>query len=65
MHYWFADPYHCKCIFSGNQEAYAAYVRVWDHQRIANQEEMTAQMNEAVAQRAMTFVVSPADEIFY
>src|SRR4029077_2402291 len=19
MHYWFADPYHCKCIFSGNQ----------------------------------------------
>jgi len=65
MHYWFADPYHCKCIFSGNQEAYAAYVRVWDHQRITNEEEMTAQMNEAVAQKTMTFMVSPADEIFY
>jgi hypothetical protein len=65
MHYWFADPYHCKCIFSGNQDAYVAYLRVWDHQGIANQEEMTAQMNEAVAQKTMTFMVSPADEIFY
>jgi hypothetical protein len=65
MHYWFADPYHCKCIFSGNQEAYAAYERVLEHQRIANQEEMTAEMNEAVVQTPMTFMVAPADEIFY
>ena len=62
MHYWFADPYRCNCIFSGNQEAYE---RVREQQGIANEEEMTAQMNEAVAQEKMTFMVSPANEIFY
>src|ERR1700730_413265 len=65
MHYWFADPYRCNCIFSGNQEAYEAYERVREQQGIANEEEMTAQMNEAVAQEKMTFMVSPANEIFY
>ena len=32
---------------------------------IADEEEMTAQMNEAAAQAKMTFMVSPANEIFY
>jgi hypothetical protein len=65
MHYWFADPYHCNCIFSGNEEAYEAYEWVREQQRIANEEEMTAQMKEAVAQENMTFMASPANEIFY
>ncbi|HXR24577.1 MAG TPA: hypothetical protein VN742_04380 [Candidatus Binataceae bacterium] len=65
MHYWFADPYHCICIFSGNEEAYEAYERAREKQRIANEEEMTALMNEAAEQENMTFMVSPANEIFY
>jgi hypothetical protein len=65
MHYWFADPYHCKCIFSGNEEAYAAYEKVREQERMANEEEIIEQMNEAVAQEKMTFMASPANETFY
>jgi hypothetical protein len=65
MHYWFADPYHCNCIFSGNEKAYEAYEQVREQQGMADEEEMTAQMNEAAAQAKMTFMVSPANEIFY
>jgi len=65
MQYWFADPYYCDCIFSGNEEAYEAYERIREQQGIANEEEMTAQMNEAVLQENMTFMASPADEIFH
>lgn len=65
MHYWFADPYHCKCIYSGNEAAYAAYEGVREQQMLANESDMAEQMNEAVAQESMTFMASPADEIFY
>jgi hypothetical protein len=25
IHYWFADPYYCNCVFVGNQLAYYTY----------------------------------------
>jgi hypothetical protein len=65
MLYWFADPYHCRCVFSGNQEAYEAFERAREQKQVANQEEITEEMNQAAAQETMTFMTSPANEIFY
>jgi len=65
MHYWFADPYHCHCVFNGNQQAYEAFERAREQKQGANQDEMTEQMNQAAAQESMTFMTSPANEIFY
>ncbi len=25
IHYWFADPYYCNCVYVGNQLAYFRY----------------------------------------
>lgn len=66
MHYWYADPYYCQCIFSGNEQAYDAYERIRLQQQMANQQELSAQMNEdAAAQENMNFMAWPPDPYFY
>jgi hypothetical protein len=66
MHYWYADPYYCQCIFSGNEQAYDAYERIRLQQRMANQQVLSAQMNEdAAAQENMNFMAWPPDPYFY
>lgn len=66
MHYWYADPYYCQCIFGGNEQAYGAYERIRLQQQMENQQEMAARMNEdAAAQENMDFMAWPADPYFY
>lgn len=67
MQYWFADPYYCNCLYAGDEKAYAAYEKALEQIQVANQGEMTSQMNQAAAssRQNMTFMASPADEIFY
>jgi hypothetical protein len=66
MHYWYADPYYCNCIYSGSEKAYDTYQRLRLQQQMANQEEMSSQMNEdAAAQENMNFMMWPANEVFY
>jgi hypothetical protein len=66
MHYWYADPYYCNCIFSGNEKAYDAYERIRLQQQMANQQEMSARMNEdAAAQENMNFTMWQPDPFFY
>ena len=66
MHYWYADPYYCNCIYSGNEKAYDAYQRIRLQQQMANQEELSARMSEdAAAQENMNLMAWPAPEFFY
>ena len=66
MHYWFADPYYCNCIFAGNEAAYDAYQRERLQQQLASQQEMSAQMNEDAAQQEnMNFMMWPPEPFFY
>jgi hypothetical protein len=66
MHYWYADPYYCNCIYSGNEAAYDAYQRIKLQQQMANQDEMAAEMNEqAASQEYMNAMSWPANEVFY
>jgi hypothetical protein len=46
MHYWYADPYYCNCIFSGNQESYDAYEAIRTKQQLANEQQETSLNNE-------------------
>ncbi len=65
-HYWFADPVYCDCIYIGNEAAYDAYERLRLQQRMVNQEQMAAAMNEDAAQQEqMNFMMWPADPFFY
>ena len=66
MHYWFADPYYCDCIYSGNEQAYASYQQIRLQQRMASQQEMTAQINEdAASQESMDTMMWQPDPFFY
>lgn len=47
--YWYADPYSCKCVFTGDQAAYENYEKIRVAQNIADEEEDAALMNEQAA----------------
>jgi hypothetical protein len=66
MHYWYADPYFCHCIYSGNEQAYDAYQRIKLQQQMAKQDELSAEMNQdAASQEYMNSMEWPANQVFY
>jgi hypothetical protein len=65
MQYWYADPYYCNCIYSGDEQAYDAYQRIKLQEQMANEEESSAQMNEeAASQEYMNAMSWPANQVF-
>jgi hypothetical protein len=42
--YLYADPTICRCLYYGDQTAYASYQKMAFDQRLANQRQMTASM---------------------
>src|SRR3984957_2020031 len=66
MHYWYADPYYCNCIYSGGEKAYDSYQRIKLTAQLANQNQMTAEMNDqAASEEYMNAMSWPADQVFY
>lgn len=56
--YLYADPTVCGCIYYGNQDNYGSYQQMMFQQRLANQQQMTAMMNQMTAQQ-MAFDYGP------
>lgn len=46
MVYVYADPVVCQCVYFGNQAAYAQYRQMVFQQRLADERQMTAAMNQ-------------------
>jgi len=44
--YLYADPIVCKCVYTGDQTAYSKYRQMVFQKNIANEQEMTASMEE-------------------
>jgi hypothetical protein len=44
VHYVYADPVVCKCLYVGTEQAYGAFKKLEADQRLADEQEMTAQM---------------------
>jgi hypothetical protein len=44
VHYVYADPVVCGCLYVGTEQAYAQYVKNEQQQDLANEQLMTAQM---------------------
>lgn len=44
--YLYADPMVCLCVYAGSQAAYSKYRQMVFQQNLANEEQMTAQMQE-------------------
>ena len=42
----YADALECKCVYAGTQQAHQRFQRLAITQKLANQERMTASMNE-------------------
>ena len=47
--YLYGDPTVCKCVYFGNQQAYGAYRAMVFQQNIANEQQMTAMMQQNAA----------------
>jgi hypothetical protein len=47
--YVYADPVSCKCLFVGDEQAYQRYQALAIKQQLAQEQMMTAQMNEDAA----------------
>ncbi len=47
VRYLYADPLVCGCLYVGNQAAYDRYRQEIFQQHLANQQEMTAQMDQS------------------
>jgi hypothetical protein len=66
MHYWFADPVNCDCLFVGNEEAYQRYEQIRLQQQDIHAQEQAAQMNEEAAQQEqMNFMMWPGEPYLY
>ncbi|MGH7814520.1 MAG: hypothetical protein ACREQI_11045 [Candidatus Binataceae bacterium] len=39
LRYWMADPYYCRCMFTGSERAYQLYEQMRLNQRLAKKEE--------------------------
>jgi hypothetical protein len=66
LHYWFADPTVCQCIYVGNEQSYQKYEQIRLQQQTAQREEAAAMMNEDAAQQEqMNFMMWPGDPFFY
>jgi hypothetical protein len=50
--YWYADPYNCKCVYTGDQAAYDSFQRLQAEQNIADEYQEAALMNEQAAVNA-------------
>jgi len=44
VHYVYADPVVCKCLYVGTQQAYGAFKKHEEDRHLADEQEMTAQM---------------------
>jgi len=44
VHYVYPDPVVCKCLYVGTQQAYGAFKKHEEDQRLADEQELTAQM---------------------
>jgi len=44
VHYVYADPLVCNCLYVGSQQAYDQYKLHMEQQRLANEQELTAEM---------------------
>jgi hypothetical protein len=53
--YWFADPYQCNCVFKGDGKAYQQYQNLRIQQRIAEEQEEAAALNQDAALQMNTF----------
>ena len=66
MHYWFADPVVCHCLFVGNEKAYQRYQQIKLRERMQQQATETAMLNEdAAEQEQMNMTMWPAAPDFY
>lgn len=51
LHYWYADPDYCACIYVGLEPNYQHFQQLRLEQRMANEQARAAQLNEEAAQQ--------------
>ncbi|MDO8434818.1 MAG: hypothetical protein Q7S58_20665 [Candidatus Binatus sp.] len=50
MHYWMADPYDCKCMYVGGEQAYQRYEKIKLNEQFQAKEDRVAQQEAEAGQ---------------
>ncbi|MFZ0889679.1 MAG: hypothetical protein WA005_14595 [Candidatus Binataceae bacterium] len=50
IHYWFADPYVCQCMYAGSEQNYQRFKELRQEQRGAQQAEASGELNREVSE---------------
>jgi len=65
LHYWYADPDYCDCIYIGREKNYQQFEKLRVQQRMANEQAEAAQLNEeTVQQEQMNLSFWPYDPMW-
>jgi hypothetical protein len=51
LHYWFADPVVCNCLFTGSEKNYQRYEQLKLQSQMVQREQVAAELNEDAAQQ--------------
>jgi hypothetical protein len=57
--YWYADPTNCRCVYTGDQQAYQRYERLLTESQIADEVEDAAISNEVAEANMWGWMGSP------
>ena len=50
LHYWMADPYYCRCVYIGSEQAYQRYERYRLDEQFNQKQEQIARENLEASQ---------------
>ncbi len=59
LHYWFADPDYCHCLYQGSEKAYQKYQNLRVRARLAKQEQEAAEENYEASQDMQMNMMDP------
>ncbi len=59
LHYWFADPDYCHCLYQGNEQAYQQYEKLRIQARMAKRQQEAAEENYEASQDMQMNMMDP------
>jgi hypothetical protein len=65
LHYWYADPAGCNCVYVGREKNYQQFQKLRLEERMASEQARAAQLNEeTVQQEQMDLSLWPYDPMW-
>ncbi len=65
MVFWYSDPYNCKCVFRGDQNAFNRYQQILIQKQMVDEAQQAALLNEEAAQENQMMMLNSFSPFFF